>query len=69
MYQLWAADADGVHPLGTYPYDGTGPFVAPFGVDLGSADAAMVTLEPIGGAQGDVPGPQVVFGELPSGPE
>lgn len=67
VYQLWAADADGAHPLGTFTHDGTGPFVAPFGVDLGSADAAMITLEPTGGAQGGVPGPQIVFGELPSG--
>ena len=63
VYQLWAADADGVHPLGTFRYDGDGPFLAPFGVDLGTSAAAMVTLEPVGGAIGE-PGPQVVFGEL-----
>ena len=63
VYQLWFADADGVHALGTFVHDGTGPFVAPFGVDLGSSAAAMVTLEPTGGAVGD-PGPEVVFGEL-----
>ena len=44
-------------------YDGRGPFVAPFGVDLADGAAAMVTLEPMGGATGE-PGPQVVFGEL-----
>jgi len=63
VYQLWYADAGGVHPLGTFTYDGDGPFLAPFGVDLGASAAAMVTLEPAGGATGE-PGPQVVFGEL-----
>jgi Anti-sigma-K factor rskA len=63
VYQLWYADAGGVHPLGTFHHDGNGPFVAPFGVDLGSSAAAMVTLEPEGGAQGE-PGPQVIFGEF-----
>jgi hypothetical protein len=63
VYQLWYADAAGVHALGTFPYDGDGPFVAPFGVDLSSSAAAMVTLEPAGGAVGE-PGPQVIFGEL-----
>ena len=65
VYQLWYADAAGVHPLGTYRYDGTGAFVAPFGVDLSGSAAAMVTLESSGGASGDTPGPQVVFGALP----
>jgi hypothetical protein len=65
VYQLWFADAAGVHPLGTYRYDGQGPFVAPFGVDLTGSAAAMVTLEPTGGSTGD-PGPEVVFGTLPA---
>jgi hypothetical protein len=63
VYQLWVADPAGVHPLGTFTFDGKGPFVAPFGADLSGASATMVTLEPVGGAHGD-PGPQVVFGEL-----
>jgi len=63
VYQLWSADSSGVHPFGTFRYDGEGPFLASFGVDLASATAAMVTLEPIGGATGE-PGPQVVFGKL-----
>jgi len=63
VYQLWFADTSGVHALGTYQFDGVGPFVAPFGVDLSSSAAAMITLEPIGGAVGE-PGPQVAFGEL-----
>lgn len=63
VYQLWVADEAGVHPLGTFQFDGEGAFVAPFGVDLGASAAAMVTLEPVGGAQGE-PGPQVVFGEF-----
>lgn len=63
VYQLWFADAAGVHALGTFHHDGDGPFVAPFGVDLGASAAAMVTLEPEGGAVGE-PGPQVVFGEF-----
>ena len=63
VYQLWSADAAGVHALGTFTFDGHGTFVAPFGVDLSAANAAMVTLEPTGGAVGE-PGPQVVFGEL-----
>ncbi len=63
VYQLWWADASGVHALGTFTYDGDGPLVAPFGVDLADGTAAMVTLESAGGATGE-PGPQVVFGEL-----
>lgn len=63
VYQLWVADDAGVHALGTFHFDGQGAFVAPFGVDLGGSAAAMVTLEPEGGAQGE-PGPQVVFGEI-----
>jgi hypothetical protein len=63
VYQLWYADAAGVHALGTFTHDGRGPLVVPFGVDLGASAATMVTLEPVGGARGE-PGPQVVFGEL-----
>lgn len=63
VYELWVADPAGVHALGTYTYDGDGPFLAPLRVDLGRATATMVTLEPAGGAHGS-PGPQVVFGEL-----
>ena len=37
----------------------------PIELDLSLAQAAMLTLEPEGGAQG-TPGPDVVFGELPS---
>ncbi len=62
-YQLWYADAAGVHPLQTVAYDGNGPFVAPIGIDLADSAAVMITLEESGGATGD-PGPQVVFGEL-----
>lgn len=62
-YQLWYADAAGVHPLQTVGWDGNGTFVAPIGVDLASSAAVMITLEADGGAQGE-PGPQVVFGEL-----
>jgi hypothetical protein len=62
-YQLWHADGSGVHALGTFTHDGDGPLIAPFGVDLATSSAAMVTLEPTGGAQAE-PGPQVVFGEL-----
>jgi hypothetical protein len=65
VYQLWSADTAGVHPLGTFSFDGEGTFVAPFGVDLSQAAAAMITIEPTGGATGE-PGPQVVFGELPA---
>ncbi|MFP5342312.1 MAG: anti-sigma factor domain-containing protein [Candidatus Limnocylindria bacterium] len=63
VYQLWNADDEGVHALGTFRHDGIGTFVAPFGVDLAASSAVMVTLEPEGGAVGE-PGPQVVFGEL-----
>ncbi|HEX8939653.1 MAG TPA: anti-sigma factor [Candidatus Limnocylindrales bacterium] len=65
VYQLWVADAAGVHALGTYPFAGSGPFVASFGLDLAGRSAAMVTLEAAGGATG-APGPQVVFGPLPA---
>jgi hypothetical protein len=63
VYQLWVADEAGVHPLGTFHHDGAGPFIASFDVDLAGSSAAMVTLEPEGGAVGE-PGPEVVFGEL-----
>jgi hypothetical protein len=62
-YQLWYADAAGVHPLQTVSFDGNGAFVAPLDVDLSTAAAVMITLEAAGGATGE-PGPQVVFGEL-----
>jgi hypothetical protein len=62
-YQLWYADAAGVHPLQTVSFDGSGTFVAPIGVDLADSTAVMITLEESGGAM-DEPGPQVVFGEL-----
>ena len=62
-YQLWYADAAGVHPLQTVSFDGNGTFVAPVGVDLADSSAVMITLEESGGATGE-PGPQVVFGEL-----
>jgi hypothetical protein len=62
-YQLWWADAAGVHPLQTVAYDGNGAFVAPLDVDLATGTAVMITLEESGGAQGE-PGPQVIFGEL-----
>ncbi len=63
VYQLWSADAAGVHALTTFTCESSQPCLAPFGVDLAGAKATMVTLEPIGGAQGE-PGPQVAFGEL-----
>jgi hypothetical protein len=62
-YQLWYADAAGVHPLQTVSFDGNGTFVAPVGIDLADSSAVMITLEEAGGATGE-PGPQVVFGEL-----
>ncbi len=65
VYQLWYADGSGVHPLGTYAFNGDGSFIVPFGVDLGGKAAAMVTLEATGGSTAG-PGPQVVFGQLPS---
>jgi hypothetical protein len=63
VYQLWSADDRGVHALTTFTCDGVDPCLAPYGVDLASAAATMITLEPAGGAAGE-PGPQVAFGEL-----
>lgn len=65
VYQLWSADATGVHALATFTCDGTHACLAPYGVDLGGATATMITIEAVGGAQG-APGPQVAFGELES---
>jgi hypothetical protein len=62
-YQLWWADATGVHPLATASYAGSGAFMADLGVDLSTAAAVMITLEPAGGSTGQ-PGPEVVFGKL-----
>ncbi len=63
VYQLWSADAAGVHGLTTFTCDASGACLAPFGIDLADAKATMITLEPVGGAVGE-PGPQVAFGEL-----
>ena len=63
VYQLWSADAAGVHALTTFTCEGSAACLAPFGVDLADATATMITLEPTGGSQGE-PGPQVAFGEL-----
>ncbi len=63
VYQLWLADSSGVHPMTTFTCDGSSPCLAPYGADLASADATMITLEPVGGATGE-PGPQVAFGTL-----
>ena len=65
VYQLWSADASGVHALATFTCDASHSCLAPFGTDLSGATAAMITLEPAGGTQGE-PGPQVAFGELHS---
>jgi hypothetical protein len=62
-YQLWYADAAGVHALQTVSFDGSGVFAVPLDVDLADSAAVMITLERDGGATGE-PGPQVVFGEL-----
>jgi predicted anti-sigma-YlaC factor YlaD len=63
VYQLWLADSSGVHPVTTFTCDGSSPCLAPYSADLASADATMITLEPVGGATGE-PGPQVAFGTL-----
>jgi hypothetical protein len=63
VYQLWSADAAGVHALATFTCQEGHACLAEFGVDLGAAKATMITIEPVGGAVGD-PGPQVAFGEL-----
>ena len=63
VYRLWFADAAGVHPLGAFTSAGGGLLVVSFGADLAGKKAAMVTLEPVGGATG-TPGPQVLFGTL-----
>jgi len=65
VYQLWYADAAGVHAGRTFTWSGHGTVVQPFGVDLSGKAAAMVTLESTGGATGS-PGPQVVFGTIPT---
>ena len=65
VYELWYADGSGAHGGAVLAHDGSGPFIASFRVDLSGKAATMVTLEPAGGATGE-PGPQVVFGELPS---
>ncbi len=63
VYELWAADTTGLHPGPTFTCTGNGPCLASFGMDLTGMTAAMVTLEPAGGAVAQ-PGPQVVFGQL-----
>ncbi len=65
VYQFWHADATGVHAGLTFAVAEAEVVLIPVGLDLSRAQAAMLTLEPVGGAQGE-PGPDVVFGELPS---
>ena len=65
VYQFWHADATGVHAGLTFSVSGTDVVLIPVDLDLSRAQAAMLTLEPVGGAQGE-PGPDVAFGELPS---
>jgi len=64
VYQFWHADAAGLHAGVTFRYDGEGVLVIPVKVDLGGAQAAMLTIEADGGAA--APSQDVVFGELPS---
>lgn len=63
VYELWAADATGVHARPTFTCGASGPCLASFGVGLRGMTAAMVTLEPAGGAVTE-PGRQLVFGNL-----
>jgi len=65
VYQFWHADEAGVHPGLTFAVNDAEVLLIPIELDLSLAQAAMLTLEPEGGAQG-TPGPDVVFGELPS---
>ncbi|MDQ3554326.1 MAG: anti-sigma factor [Chloroflexota bacterium] len=65
VYQFWHADTMGVHAGLTFSVTGTDVVLIPVDLDLSHAQAAMLTLEPVGGAQGK-PGRDVVFGELPS---
>lgn len=63
VYQFWHADASGVHAGMTFRWDGHGVLALPVPVDLSGAQAAMLTLEPPGGATAE-PGEDIVFGEL-----
>jgi len=63
VYQFWHADATGVHAGMTFRWDGHGVLALPVPVDLSGAQAAMLTLEPPGGAT-ETPGEDIVFGEL-----
>lgn len=63
VYQFWHADASGVHAGMTFRWDGHGVLALPVPVDLSGAQAAMLTLEPPGGAT-TAPGEDIVFGEL-----
>ncbi|MEJ7754427.1 MAG: anti-sigma factor [Candidatus Limnocylindrales bacterium] len=65
VYQFWHADATGVHAGLTFAVTEPEVVLIAVDLDLARAQAAMLTLEPVGGAQGQ-PGPDVVFGELPS---
>jgi len=64
VYQFWYADPAGVHAGVTFRYDGTGVATIPVRVDLRGAQAAMLTIEPDGGAT--APSQDIVFGELPA---
>jgi hypothetical protein len=63
-YQFWYADAAGVHAGITFHHDGEGVLLIPVEVDLRGAEAAMLTIEEEGGANGG-PSKDIVFGELP----
>jgi hypothetical protein len=62
VYQLWAADAAGVHAGPTFTCAESGPCLASFGMDLRGMTAAMVTLQAGGAAT--TRGPQVACGNL-----
>ncbi|MFN8623283.1 MAG: anti-sigma factor [Chloroflexota bacterium] len=64
VYQFWYADPAGVHPGVTFHHDGQGLVLIPVDVDLRGAQAAMLTIEPDGGAT--APSQDVVFGKLPA---
>jgi hypothetical protein len=64
VYQFWYADPAGVHAGVTFHHDGSGLVLIPVDVDLRGAQAAMLTIEPDGGAT--APSQDIVFGTLPA---
>lgn len=64
VYRFWHADETGIHGGKAFAWDGRGVLSVEVPVDLGHANAAMLTLEPAAAGPDAAPGEDIVFGEI-----